>query len=110
MELPDIITRLPEVALPFPPEGMRAYLLQSQEGQVVFFEIYADAYIPPHSHGGQWGTVLDGKVELTIGDETRCYLPGDSYVIPSGTIHSAKLVAGTKFLDYFEECDRHKRK
>lgn len=110
MELPDIITRLPEVALPFPPEGMRAHLLQSEHGQVVFFEILAAAVIPPHSHGGQWGTVLDGAVELTIGDLTRIYLPGDSYFIPAGTVHSAKMAAGTKFLDFFEETDRHQPK
>lgn len=71
MELPEIITTLPEVELPFPPSGMRANLLQSVNGQVVFFRILEDAVIPPHSHGGQWGTVLDGSVELTIEGQTR---------------------------------------
>ncbi len=110
MELPDIITQLPEVDLPFPPDGMRANLLQSANGQVVFFRILANAVIPPHSHGGQWGTVLEGSVELTIEGQTRLLLPGDSYYIPAGAIHSARLAAGTKFVDFFEEPDRHKAK
>lgn len=110
MDYPPIITGLPEVALPFPPDGMRATLLQSADGQVVFFEVFAAADIPPHSHGSQWGVVLDGKVELTIGGETRGYLAGDSYYIPAGAVHSAHLAAGSKFLDYFAEADRHRRK
>lgn len=110
MDYPEIIRRLPEVALPFPPEGMRAHLLQSGDGQLVFFEILAAAEIPPHSHGGQWGVVLDGAVELTIAGETRIYRPGDSYFIPAGAVHSARLEAGSKFLDFFEEGDRHRRK
>lgn len=110
MEFPKIITDLAEIALPFPPEGMRAYLLQSAYGQVAFFDIRQYAEIPPHSHGAQWGTVLDGSVELTIAGETRLHLPGSSYFIPSGAVHSAKMAAGTKFLDFFEENDRHKVK
>lgn len=110
MDYPSIITALPQIALPFPPDGMRAYLLQSGDGQVAFFEILRYAEIPSHNHGAQWGTVLDGSVELTIDGETRVYLPGNSYFIPAGAVHSAKMAAGTKFLDYFEETDRHKAK
>lgn len=110
MELPNIITRLPEVDLPFPPDGMRANLLQSDHGQLVFFQILADADIPPHSHQGQWGAVLEGSVVLTIDGETRTLAPGDSYYIPAGAVHSARMTAGTKFVDFFEEVDRHKPK
>lgn len=110
MEFPPMITSLPEVALPFPPDGMRAFLLQSPQGQVVFFEILKDADIPPHSHGGQWGTILAGEVELIIDGKTSTLTAGCSYTIPAGAVHSAKLTAGTKFLDFFEESDRHKAK
>ena len=110
MEFPQMITDLPEVALPFPPDGIRAFLMQSERGQVVFFEILKDAGIPLHSHGGQWGTVLAGTVELAMDGRTSLLTPGCSYTIPAGAVHSAKLAAGTKFLDFFEEPDRHKAK
>lgn len=54
--------------------------------------------------------MLEGQVELTVSGETRRYQPGGSYYIPAGAIHSAKLVAGTKIIEFFEEPDRYKRK
>ncbi|MBI4289935.1 MAG: cupin domain-containing protein [Betaproteobacteria bacterium] len=110
MELPEIIARLPEVDLPIPTTTVRTSLLQSDDGQLVFFQILKDVELPAHSHKGQWGTVLEGQVELTVSGETRRYQPGGSYYIPAGAIHSAKLVAGTKIIEFFEEPDRYKRK
>jgi len=110
MELPEIITRLPEVDLPIPSSTVRTSLLQSDQGQLVFFQILKDVELPAHSHKGQWGTVLEGQVELTVSGETRRHQAGSSYYIPAGAIHSAKLVAGTKVIEFFEEPDRYKRK
>jgi len=67
MELPDMITRLPEADLPYPATAVKTSVLQSEHGQLVFFQIFQDVEIPAHSHKGQWGTVLEGEVELTIG-------------------------------------------
>ncbi|MCW5619794.1 MAG: cupin domain-containing protein [Burkholderiales bacterium] len=110
MQLPDMITRLPEADLPYPATEVKTSVLQSQHGQLVFFQIFKDVEIPPHSHEGQWGTVLEGVVELTIGGETRTYGPGDSYYIPPGVVHSAKAPAGSKVIDFFEEPDRYRLK
>lgn len=110
MELPEIITRLPAADLPFPPDKVRSNVVQSEHGQVVFFQINEDVEIPTHSHKGQWGSVLEGQVELTIGNETRVLRPGSSYYIPAGAPHSAKLRAGTKVVDFFEEADRYQLK
>lgn len=110
MELPEIITRLPEVELPVPSTTVRSSLLQSEHGQLVFFQILSDVEVPPHSHKGQWGTVLEGTIELTVNGSTRIHSTGSSYYIPAGVIHSAKLVAGTKIIEFFEESDRYKQK
>ena len=110
MELPDIITRLPEVDLPIPSTSVRTSLLQSDHGQLVFFQILKDVDLPPHSHKGQWGTVLEGTVELTVDGATQAHSAGSSYYIPAGAIHSARLTAGTKIIEFFEEPDRYKRK
>lgn len=108
MQYPDIIKRLPAADLPFDDTAVRSHMLPSKEGLLVFFEFLQDFDLPAHSHGGQWGTVLDGEIEFTIGDDTRVYRPGDSYDIPAGTMHSARITAGTKVIDFFEEADRYK--
>src|SRR5258708_33104160 len=76
MELPEIITRLPEAKLPFPSSMIKGSVVQSEKGQLVFFQILKDMELPAHSHKGQWGTVIEGQIELTIGGETRTYGPG----------------------------------
>lgn len=110
MELPDIITRLPEAELPFPSTTVKTSVLQSEQGQLVFFQILKDVELPAHSHKGQWGTVLEGRVELTIGGETRMHGPGSSYYIPAGVVHSARVPAGAKVIEFFEEPDRYRLK
>ncbi len=63
--------------------------------------------LPFHSHGAQWGTVVEGEIELTIGGETKTYSPGDSYSIPAGVEHGAQIKSGTRVIDVFEEADRY---
>ena len=110
MELPEIVTRLPEIELPFLPTAVKTNALKSDQGLMVFFHILDDVELPAHSHKAQRGTVLDGEIELTIGGEARTYRPGDSYDIPAGVVHSGKLPAGAKILDFFEEPDRYRLK
>jgi len=110
MELPDFITSLPEAELPFASSEVKTSVLQSERGQLVFFQMFKDIEVPAHSHKAQWGTVLEGEVELTIGGETRSYGPGSSYYIAAGVVHSAKAPAGSKVIDFFEEPDHYKLK
>lgn len=108
MELPEFITRLPEAALPFSEGVVKTNVLPSAHGQLVFFQVLADMDLPPHSHKAQWGTVLEGRLSLTIGGVTREVGPGDSYYIPAGVVHSARVPAGVKLIELFEEPDRWK--
>ena len=108
MEFPQIITRLPQADLPIP--GLRAYMLRSEHGLIAFFEALEDTEIPPHAHKDQWGTVLEGQVEFTVGGETRTVGPGESYFVPGGVVHSARVPAGAKLLEFFEESDRFREK
>ena len=110
MEFPEIITRLPEAELAFPSTTVKTSVLQSEKGQVVFFQILKDVELPAHSHKGQWGTVLEGRIEITIGGETRMHGPGSSYYIPAGVVHSARVPAGAKVIEFFEEPDRYRLK
>ena len=51
------------------------------------------AVVPRHQHHNeQLGVVLEGEIDLTIGDETRRVGPGGAWVIPGNAPHEA--VAG----------------
>ncbi|SMX35046.1 cupin domain-containing protein [Actibacterium lipolyticum] len=107
MNFPDFMMSLPALDLPFDTETVEARVIRSDHGLAAFFIFYKDMDLPPHSHKGQWGTVLEGQIELTIGDATKTFRPGDSYNIPSGVVHSGRVPAGTKVIDVFEEPDRY---
>jgi hypothetical protein len=104
-DFPPFVRSLPEADLPF--AGLRGWLLQSESGQVLFNESDIELPVPEHSHGDQWGVVLDGKIELTIGDQTRMYSRGDTYFIPAGTTHRALIYPGFRAVDYFADPDRY---
>jgi quercetin dioxygenase-like cupin family protein len=102
---PESITKLPKVKLALP--GVRGWLGQGESFQIVFFEIEAGASVPPHSHGAQFGFVIDGEILLTIDDETRQYQRGDNYYIPAGAVHSAEFLTPVRVMDFFADKDRY---
>ena len=105
---PDIFEALPDIDVPL--DGVRGKLLQAGEWQVVFFEIEPIGEIPPHTHGAQWGVVLEGEMELTVDGRTETMKKGDTYFIPSGAVHSATFKTRFRAMDLFTEPDRYKRK
>lgn len=107
MPLPDFIRKFPSLELPLPDSMVATSAMQSKDGLVVFFEIREDTTLPPHSHGDQWGMVIEGQMDLTIGGQTRTYRPGEPYFIPGGTEHGASIPAGTVIMDVFAEADRY---
>ena len=102
---PEVITGLPEADIPF--EGVRGWLSQSTDHQIVFFEIEAIGQVEEHSHGTQWGVVFEGAMDLTVGGETKTYRKGDCYYIPSGIPHSAVFKTKTWLMDFFADKDRY---
>ena len=68
VEYPEIITRLPEADIQL--KGIRAWVLQGEKHQLVFFEVEPSAQVPEHCHPyTQWGIMIKGKMELTINGE-----------------------------------------
>ncbi len=66
------------------------------------FRAGAGVEVPMHRHPHeQVGYVVSGEVELTIGDETECCRPGDSYTIPGGVAHGARFVSECVIIDGF---------
>lgn len=107
MSFPDFFDSFPALQLPFPDEVVSTQAIRSQEGLVVFFSFHQDMVLPMHSHGAQWGSVVEGEIVFTIGEDTRRYGPGDSYSIPAGVPHGARIKAGTRVIDVFQEADRY---
>lgn len=110
MSYPDFIKAFPSIDVPFPEDVVQTSAVQSDVGLVMFFTFLKDMVLPPHSHGAQWGTVVEGEVEFTIGGVTKTYRAGDSYSIPAGVEHGAQIKAGARVIDVFEEADRYTTK
>lgn len=107
-EYPEWVKLLPEIDLPL--EGVRGWLLQGGGQQAVFFEIEPIGEIPMHTHGAQFGIMLEGEMSLTIGGETRLYRRGDTYVIPAGAEHGAVFHSRVRVIDFFDEPARYSPK
>jgi hypothetical protein len=100
-EFPAFVRSLPEADIPF--DGLRGWLLQGESGQVLFGESGVELTIPEHSHGDQWGVIIDGKIDLTIRAQTRTYNRGDTYFIPARTPHQVRIYPGLRAIDYFAD-------
>ena len=60
-----------------------------------YLEMDEGAAVPLHRHPHeQAGMLLKGRVELTIGDETRTVEAGSLFIIPPDTPHRAVAVGG----------------
>ena len=101
----DFITALPEADISF--EGVRGWLSQAGDHQVVFLEIDAIGEVAEHKHGAQWGIVVEGEMELSIGGVSKIYRKGDSYYVPAGVLHSAVFKKKTWAIDVFADRDRY---
>ena len=105
---PEPIWNLPEVDIPL--KGVKAYLSQSENHQIIFMEFSEDVEVPEHSHESQWGIVLEGKLDLSIDGVKKTYTRGDRYFIPKGIKHSAKIYAGYVDITFFNQKERYKVK
>jgi quercetin dioxygenase-like cupin family protein len=105
---PGPILQLPEADIPLP--GLKAYLSQGPQHQILFMTFEQDALIPEHSHESQWGVVLEGRADFIIAGKPCSYSKGDRYFISSGTKHSVKIHAGYADITYFNQADRYAAK
>ncbi len=105
---PPPILKLPQADIPL--KGLTAYLSQSADHQILFMEFTEDVDLPEHSHAGQMGIVLEGRIDLVIAGVPHTFLKGDRYYIPEGTPHSGRIHAGYADITFFDQKDRYQPK
>lgn len=102
---PEFIRALPQVDSPL--ASLRGFMLKTDQALAMFYEIPDGVDVPEHAHGAQWGVVLEGSVDFTIGGETRTYRRGDTYYVPDSAAHSAVIHPGYVGIDVFADADRY---
>jgi quercetin dioxygenase-like cupin family protein len=102
---PEFIRALPMVDSPL--ASLRGWMLRTEQGLAMFYEIPDGCEVPEHAHGAQWGVVLDGSVDFTIGGESRTYRRGDTFSVGEGVAHSAVISPGYRGIDVFADADRY---
>jgi len=108
-EFPKVVTSLPEADIGF--KGLRGWIAQGENHQIVFFDIESLGEVTEHSHDShQWGMVVEGIMELTINRKTGLYKKGDEYYIPANVKHSAKFPTRCRVIDFFGEKLRYRPK
>ena len=91
-----------------PLASLRGWMLQNDRALAMFYEIPDGVEVPEHAHGAQWGVVLEGSIEFTIGGETRTYRRGDTYYVPDvGRRTAPSSRPGYVGIDVFADADRY---
>ena len=77
-------------------------LVHGQKTLMVEFRLQKDAVLPRHKHPHeQTGFLVSGRLDLTIGNETRQQGPGDSWCIPGDTEHGATALEDSVAVEVF---------
>ena len=105
---PEPILNLPEIEAPY--QGLKAYLSQGENHQIIFMEFEEDTDILEHSHDSQWEIVLEGKVDYWEDGNKYTFKKGDRFFIPKGKKHYAKVYAGYASIVFFNQKERYKKK
>jgi len=107
-EFPAFITALPELDISL--EGVSGNILQGENQQVVFIRFNEDTVAPEHSHAAQWELVVSGELRLNVDGIEYTYTEGQSFHIPAGAVHGARVSAGYMAVIFFDQADRYKAK
>ena len=82
--------------------GFQGRFIHSEHVSIAYWDISSGASIPVHSHVHEMiVNVISGKLQLTIGHETKVLEPGMAAVIPSQIPHTATAITDCKIMDVF---------
>jgi quercetin dioxygenase-like cupin family protein len=82
--------------------GFKAQFIHTEKSTIAFWEAKVGAVLPMHSHFHEQITqVLEGRFQLTVGDDTHVYESGFVAVIPPNVLHSGIALTDCKLFDIF---------
>lgn len=83
--------------------GTMARLVWGKTIMLSILDVQPNSKVAIHSHPHeQFGFILEGEIEITIGGETRIVKKGDVYYAPSNTPHGGRsLNEKVQILDVF---------
>lgn len=85
--------------------GFHGKFVHSDHMTVSRWSVEVGALLPPHAHAHEQVTmVLEGQLELTVGEETQVLEAGMVAVIPGNVTHSGKALTPCHVIDVFYPC------
>ena len=71
-------------------QGISGRVIEGERMTLALVELEANGTVPVHQHEHeQMGILIRGQVTFTVGDETRTFEPGGTWIVPSMTPHGA---------------------
>lgn len=84
-------------------DGIFAKLIHMEGMSVAYVDLVEGAVLPIHQHvHEQMTNVLEGILEVTVGEETRICHPGDVVVLPSNMPHGVRALTACRVIDVFQ--------
>ena len=85
-----------------PVEGAVGRIVHGDGMTLAHWEFEEGTVLPAHEHPHeQIALVVEGRLELTVGDRTRTLEAGEAAVIPSNVRHGARAVTRCRVVDSF---------
>ena len=82
--------------------GFIARILNTKNLTLVYVRVKAGTLLPEHAHPQEQVTnLLQGQLELTVGEETFVLEPGKTGIIPPNVSHRGKALSDCYILDVF---------
>ena len=80
----------------------RKTLVYGAQTLMTEFKLFKGSVLPRHSHSlEQTGYLVQGRIRLTIGNETEELTAGDSWCIPGGAEHEADILEDSVAIEVF---------
>ena len=72
--------------------GVKGRVVHADHATLVVFDLAPKTIVETHKHDvEQFGLVVKGSLAMVIAGEQRILTPGDTYRIPAGTAHGARV-------------------